>query len=323
MIANRPGEGTPLGSNIIRIRGEDTGGALGVLEATLRPGSLISPHTHANDVWVYVLTGHVSVLVGDEIAHGGPGTFLLKPRDVVHAMWNETPRPSRYFEFLTPGGAERFFEEMHALDRDDEEGRRRVIADNGLVFLDDHPRTAELRARVDGVRADAPNMSLRPVEGADHATLRSLFQLYLFDIARYAHGGWNQIGPDGRYRYDWLDLYDTEPERHAFLIDVNDSLGGFVLVNDHVVVDDWAPASTIAEFFVLPEHRGLGVGGAAARGAFDSFPGKWQVAQDSPNVPAQAFWRSVISDYTRGDFEVRHLDDERWKGPVLLFTSGA
>ena len=35
--------------------------------------AFVRPHIHSNDVWVYVLTGEVGVLVGEEIAIAGGG----------------------------------------------------------------------------------------------------------------------------------------------------------------------------------------------------------------------------------------------------------
>ncbi len=58
---------------------------LASIEETLQPGAFVTPHTHANDVWVYVLSGTVGVLVGNEIGEAGAGEWALKPRNVPHA----------------------------------------------------------------------------------------------------------------------------------------------------------------------------------------------------------------------------------------------
>ncbi len=69
----------------VTVRGEHTGGVLASIEETLQPGAFVTPHTHANDVWVYVLSGTVGVLVGDEIGEAGAGEWALKPRNVPHS----------------------------------------------------------------------------------------------------------------------------------------------------------------------------------------------------------------------------------------------
>jgi hypothetical protein len=40
------------------------------------------------------------------------GGFLFKPRGIVHAMWNPTDVEAVVLEFISPGGFERFFEEI-------------------------------------------------------------------------------------------------------------------------------------------------------------------------------------------------------------------
>jgi quercetin dioxygenase-like cupin family protein len=82
---------------VVKVRSEHTDGVMNVIEETIPPGRLIAPHTHTNDVWVYVLSGEVGVLIGDNTAHAGEGSWALKPRNVVHATWNPTavPRPRR------------------------------------------------------------------------------------------------------------------------------------------------------------------------------------------------------------------------------------
>lgn len=131
----------------VTVRGADTGGAMAVVEQILQPKRLIPPHTHANDVWVYVLSGETGVLVGDAVATGRSGSWLLKPREVVHAMWNPGPEPARIVEVLTPAGSEGFFDEVGGLAESDDAGFAVLCARYGIRFLPDSAWTAELRAR--------------------------------------------------------------------------------------------------------------------------------------------------------------------------------
>lgn len=131
----------PQSDDTIRVRGAHTGKAMSVVEQTLPARRLIAPHTHQTDVWVYVLTNQVGVLVGDEVAIGGPGDWLLKPRDITHAMFNPTDEPSRLMEILTPGGYEGFFEDVGTTD----ESFEQVCERYGLHFETDSPWTARLR----------------------------------------------------------------------------------------------------------------------------------------------------------------------------------
>ena len=85
---------------VVKVRSEDTNGVLAAIEDVL-PRKLIPPHTHENDVWVYVLTGEIGILVGDEVDHAGAGSWALKPaqhgaRDVEPP----TDAPARMIEVL-------------------------------------------------------------------------------------------------------------------------------------------------------------------------------------------------------------------------------
>jgi quercetin dioxygenase-like cupin family protein len=145
-----PSEGTQLPGDfmvLIRVRGEETDGVMAVVEETLQPQAFIPLHVHDNDVWVYVLSGHIGVLVGDEIAAAAAGSWALKPRFVPHAMWNASPEPARIIEVLTPAGTERWFEVVTGLAPDDEDGFRNACSQYGIRFLTDSPWNERLRSR--------------------------------------------------------------------------------------------------------------------------------------------------------------------------------
>jgi quercetin dioxygenase-like cupin family protein len=145
-----PNDGEVLGGDfaqIIKVRSAMTHGVMSVLEETIPPRRLIPPHAHRNDVWCYVLSGEIGVLVGEEIVHAGPGAWVLKPRDVVHAMCNRGDVGARIIEVLTPGGSEAWFEEILSLAQGDSAGFDAACARHGLVFHRDSPWTAKLRQR--------------------------------------------------------------------------------------------------------------------------------------------------------------------------------
>ena len=121
-------------------------------------------------------------------------------------------------------------------------------------------------------------------------------RLYLHDLSEF-----DGSFPDrsGIYVTDsYFDLYWIEPQRHPYLI-YNDTIPiGFALVRE------LAPdIHSIAEFFILRSARGRGNAAAAACIIFDMHPGEWHVAQPEKNIPAQAFWKSVITKRTHGNYE--------------------
>ena len=86
----------------VRVRSEHTNGVMAVLEETLLPKAFVTPHVHQNDVWVYVLSGEVGVLVGDDVSTALEGDWALKPRNVQHAMWNAGDRPAADYRGAHP-----------------------------------------------------------------------------------------------------------------------------------------------------------------------------------------------------------------------------
>ena len=112
---------------VVKVRSEHTDGVMAVIEETIQPGRLVSPHTHDNDVWVYVLSGEIGVLVGDTDGDRGPGQLGAEAAQVVHAMWNSATVPARVVEVLTPGGSERWFEELAGLASGDHGRVRRRV----------------------------------------------------------------------------------------------------------------------------------------------------------------------------------------------------
>lgn len=98
---------------IFKIDGEDTGGALSIVEHTFAVGSLVPPHIHTlEDEYSIVLEGEIGFRSEDQEAVLGAGGYIIKPRAEVHAMWNAGSTPARMIEIIAPAGFERFFREL-------------------------------------------------------------------------------------------------------------------------------------------------------------------------------------------------------------------
>ncbi|MFD7408129.1 cupin domain-containing protein [Streptomyces sp. NPDC059866] len=102
-------EGDSTDGVVIKLYGEETNGAISIIEQPFEPGLLLPPHVHENDVWLYVLEGEMHVRVDDEVVRATDGCWVLKPRRIPHTMWNAGPEPARIVELYTPGGFELFF----------------------------------------------------------------------------------------------------------------------------------------------------------------------------------------------------------------------
>jgi quercetin dioxygenase-like cupin family protein len=109
-----PGEGRvtvegPVGV-VEKVHGRRTNGVISIVEHPIAPGVLVPPHIHTGfDEWSYVLEGRVGARIGDQEFTGEPGSYILKPRNVMHTFWNAGPEPARLIEIITPAGFEDFF----------------------------------------------------------------------------------------------------------------------------------------------------------------------------------------------------------------------
>jgi quercetin dioxygenase-like cupin family protein len=147
-IVPKPAEPLPGPFQVqVQVRSEHTNGALAVIGETLPPRILVPNHVHRNDVWVHVDSGEIGVLVGDDVCCARAGEWALKPRGVEHAMWNPTDEPARIIEVLTPGGSERWFEELATLANDDEAGFADACRRHGIEFRLDSPWIPRLKGR--------------------------------------------------------------------------------------------------------------------------------------------------------------------------------
>jgi len=105
-------EGDVVHGVVIKLYGEETNGAISIIEQPFEPGLLLPPHVHENDVWLHVLEGEMHARVGEEVVKATPGCWVLKPRRIPHTMWNAGPEPARIIELYTPGGFELFFKDF-------------------------------------------------------------------------------------------------------------------------------------------------------------------------------------------------------------------
>ena len=113
----QPGEGREgdLGSIGVQFKlwGADTNGAVSVVEHPFPVGALVPAHLHTReDEYSIVLEGEIGFRSGDREAVLGPGGYITKPRNELHAMWNAGSVPARMIEIISPAGFEHFFREV-------------------------------------------------------------------------------------------------------------------------------------------------------------------------------------------------------------------
>jgi predicted acetyltransferase len=147
--------------------------------------------------------------------------------------------------------------------------------------------------------ANPREVVLEAAAASDAGVLANLLELYLHDLSEAFPI--IELGADGRFGYDKLPLYWSEPERRLpFLIRYGTRVAGFVLVTRGSPASDDPEVFDVAEFFVLRRHRRSGVGRRAAFLVWDRLPGRWIVRVSEGNRGAIPFWAGVIADYTSG-----------------------
>jgi predicted acetyltransferase len=132
----------------------------------------------------------------------------------------------------------------------------------------------------------------------DAPVLANLLELYAHDLSdAFAL----ELGADGRFGYEKLPLYWSEPERRfPFLIRSGIRVAGLALITRGSPASDDSDDFDVAEFFILRRHRRCGVGRRAAFLLWDRFPVRWIVRVSQANHAGCQFWARVITEYTGG-----------------------
>ena len=92
---------------------ESTGGAFALVEASVPPGGGPPPHLHTReDEAFYLLDGELRVTAAGESTLLRAGDFVYLPRGIVHSFTNPSVTPARTLILITPGGFEKYFQEV-------------------------------------------------------------------------------------------------------------------------------------------------------------------------------------------------------------------
>ncbi|HBI21047.1 MAG TPA: GNAT family N-acetyltransferase [Legionella sp.] len=148
---------------------------------------------------------------------------------------------------------------------------------------------------------DPCKVKLIPASIQSKSVIKNLARFYVYELSRY---NGEDIPENGLFKaHDACFNYDSywrEAGHYPFIIRVDDHLAGFVLVNQKGSRSevDWH----LAEFFILAGFQNKGVGRHVVGLLLNRFSGLWEVAQMPNNLPAIHFWRSVIQQFTSGQY---------------------
>lgn len=132
---------------------------------------------------------------------------------------------------------------------------------------------------------------MAPAAANESAVLANLLELYAYDFSEFHDV---ELGADGRFGYDKLPLYWTEPDRHPFLFRYRGKLAGFALVTKGPDMEDGERVWDMAEFFVLRRYRRRGTGAEATRQILSRLPGRWKIRVMESNKAGREFWARAI-----------------------------
>jgi predicted acetyltransferase len=139
--------------------------------------------------------------------------------------------------------------------------------------------------------------------GESRGVLAELLDAYLRELAGHREIA---VGACDAATYPYLDAYFTEPGRYAFLIRRGGEIVGFAMVR--TPDSTGGSASQVAEFYIKPESRGLGIGREAITLIWQRFPGAWELQVHARNAAALRFWEFCIHSVLQRAPEMREID---------------
>lgn len=93
--------------------GTDATGSISIVEHVFAPKAVVPPHVHRREDEIsYVVSGEIGFDSNGREVSLRAGGYIVKPRGELHAMWNAGEVPARMVEVITPGGFERYFDEL-------------------------------------------------------------------------------------------------------------------------------------------------------------------------------------------------------------------
>lgn len=138
-VASLPGQERiarhPHGGRVfIHATAEETAGAFGAWETFSAPGTGPTSHTHTRETEMFrVIVGTYRFWCGDEVIDAPEGSTVVLPPHVPHRWKNISDMPGRMMGIVTPGGFERFFDELERSGADTPEKILAIQEQFGLI----------------------------------------------------------------------------------------------------------------------------------------------------------------------------------------------
>lgn len=149
-------------------------------------------------------------------------------------------------------------------------------------------------------------VSIRDAQGSaqDRAWIQGQYPEYLEDLSQQSMntGMFPAAGEYGERNAELMARWFADDSSHPLIILKNDQPVGFALVSRPPRHQRAQVDFRMADFFVTPRSRRLGIGRDAAQLIFNRFAGSWEIVEFQYNKPSVAFWRAIVAAYTAGKY---------------------
>ncbi len=139
------------------------------------------------------------------------------------------------------------------------------------------------------------NIEISSIDKRQKKTLFNIYQLYIYELARYFDAALNMDGLFSFNRGHLEKYWDKKGVHWPYFIHVNGELAGFCLLRKYPYNDQ---RYDIEQFFVLSRYQGQGIGSSVFNLLLEQYPGKWQIRVMEANLPALEFWTKCIAKKT-------------------------
>jgi predicted acetyltransferase len=147
-------------------------------------------------------------------------------------------------------------------------------------------------------------------EAGQKEIIRALLQTYLEELTLLPGEVAEYRDAAGQFHYPYLDAYWIEDQRFPYLIRTDEAVAGFALIR-LAKLGLWE----VAEFYIKPEFRRMGIGELAALCIIQHHPGNWRISFNKHNYAGVRLWTTIAPKLATG--EVSHGDvgaDHAWVG---------
>jgi predicted acetyltransferase len=159
-------------------------------------------------------------------------------------------------------------------------------------------------------------LTIQQARAEDYPALEQLLELYQYDLSDI----WLQdLDAQGRYGFD-LTRHRRAQGSRAYIAREGTQYVGFALTAPAIVTR--TEGTWMEQFFILKRYRRSGAGRLLARHVLADNPGPWELGQMPGNAVAYAFWRSVLTEVTEGNFTELQVTEGWWQGVAQQFHIG-